>query len=266
MIKSVTWVDGAGEVRRSANPSPEFNALSAGLGLTGIITEVTLQLTAPTSAKLVTRYLSNDTSLFEDVEKMLKVGALRRAGLALKGPMPGGNVTPAFNETARWARSWDAVAFEDPQGCPVSQPPRSARPAPLLGQGPWRCPPAASQQLHATLPLPTPRSTRRTSSCLGELPRGTLITLVTARSWDAPLFSARAVALALGPAWALTWPEALAAHSPRLWWRLLYRARSLPKTEGPSAQHRLAAGLAWGRTLWCPHPMPPPKIHPAQAA
>jgi hypothetical protein len=76
MIKEVTWVDGSGEVRRSANPSPEFKGLSAGLGLAGIVTEVTLQLTPPSDTKLVTRYLSNDTTLYDDIGKMLKVGAL----------------------------------------------------------------------------------------------------------------------------------------------------------------------------------------------
>jgi hypothetical protein len=72
MIKELTWVDGLGNIHTSKNPSPEFNAISAGLGLTGIITEMTMQLTPPTNTKLITRYLANDTNLFEDIEKMLK--------------------------------------------------------------------------------------------------------------------------------------------------------------------------------------------------
>lgn len=35
---------------------------------------MTLQMTPPTNTKLITRYLSSDETLFEDIEKMLKVG------------------------------------------------------------------------------------------------------------------------------------------------------------------------------------------------
>jgi hypothetical protein len=73
MIIDVTWVDGLGNIHRSRNPSPEFHAISAGLGLTGIVTEIKLQLTPPTNTKLITRYLSSDATLFDDIEKMLKV-------------------------------------------------------------------------------------------------------------------------------------------------------------------------------------------------
>ncbi|KAI8475634.1 MAG: hypothetical protein J3K34DRAFT_517253 [Monoraphidium minutum] len=72
MVSEVTWVDGAGAVRRAPNPSSDFSAVSAGLGLTGIITEVTMRLTAPTNTKLITRYLSSDASMFDDVAKMLE--------------------------------------------------------------------------------------------------------------------------------------------------------------------------------------------------
>jgi len=74
MILELTMVDGKGDIVKVKNPSPEFNAVSAGLGLTGIITEMVLQLTPPTNTKLITRYLSSDATLFEDIEKMLKVG------------------------------------------------------------------------------------------------------------------------------------------------------------------------------------------------
>jgi hypothetical protein len=74
MILEVTWVDGSGNIHRSRNPSPEFYAISAGLGLTGIVTELKLQLTPPTNTKLITRYLSSDATMFDDIEKMLKVG------------------------------------------------------------------------------------------------------------------------------------------------------------------------------------------------
>ena len=43
------------------------------MGILGIITEVTFQFTAPTHTKLITRYLSDDANLVDDIEKMLKV-------------------------------------------------------------------------------------------------------------------------------------------------------------------------------------------------
>jgi hypothetical protein len=43
------------------------------MGLIGLITELELQLTPPTHTKLITRYLSPDTNLVQDIEKMLKV-------------------------------------------------------------------------------------------------------------------------------------------------------------------------------------------------
>lgn len=48
--------------------------LCGGLGLIGLVTELEVQMTPPTHTKLITRYLSKDDDLVNDVEKMLKVG------------------------------------------------------------------------------------------------------------------------------------------------------------------------------------------------
>lgn len=81
MVTEVTFVDGSGAVQKATNPSPEFNAVSAGLGLAGIVTEVTLRLTAPTNTKLITRYLASDADLAGDIPKMLQVGCGECVGL-----------------------------------------------------------------------------------------------------------------------------------------------------------------------------------------
>lgn len=70
---SVTWVDVNGNVRVSARNSDEVRLFCGGLGLIGIMTELELQLTPPTHTKLITRYLSNDTNMVKDIEKMLRV-------------------------------------------------------------------------------------------------------------------------------------------------------------------------------------------------
>lgn len=68
-------VDGKGKVHQLKRISPEGLAVCAGMGLLGIVTEMTIQLTPPTHTKLITRYLANDTNLVDDIEKMLKVCA-----------------------------------------------------------------------------------------------------------------------------------------------------------------------------------------------
>lgn len=70
---SVTWVTAEGEVRKSPRDSAEVKLFCGGMGLIGIITELEIQLTPPTHTKLITRYLSNDTDIVNDIAKMLKV-------------------------------------------------------------------------------------------------------------------------------------------------------------------------------------------------
>lgn len=72
---SITWVDHQGNIRNSKRDSQEARIFCGGMGLIGLITELELQLTAPTHTKLITRYLSPDTNLVADIEKMLKVSA-----------------------------------------------------------------------------------------------------------------------------------------------------------------------------------------------
>lgn len=38
MLLDVTFVDGLGNIQKVSNPSPEFDAIHAGLGLTGVVT------------------------------------------------------------------------------------------------------------------------------------------------------------------------------------------------------------------------------------
>lgn len=70
---SLTWVDHQGNIRKSARHDKEGKMFCGGMGLIGLITELEVQLTPPTHTKLITRYLSNDTNLVDDIEKMLKV-------------------------------------------------------------------------------------------------------------------------------------------------------------------------------------------------
>lgn len=70
---SVTWVNVDGEIKKSLRQSPEAKLFCGGLGIIGIITEIELQMTPTTHTKLITRYLSSDADLFNDIAKMLKV-------------------------------------------------------------------------------------------------------------------------------------------------------------------------------------------------
>jgi FAD/FMN-containing dehydrogenase len=73
VLLNITMIDGKGQVHQLKRISPEGLAVCAGMGLLGIVTEMTIQLTPTTHTKLITRYLANDTNLVDDIEKMLKV-------------------------------------------------------------------------------------------------------------------------------------------------------------------------------------------------
>lgn len=77
-LVSLTWVDHNGNIQKSPRNSKEVRLFCGGMGLIGLITELELQMTAPTHTKLITRYLSKDDNIVDDVEKMLKVGAAGR--------------------------------------------------------------------------------------------------------------------------------------------------------------------------------------------
>ena len=67
-----TWVDVDGNVHVSKRDSPEGHMHSGGMGLIGVITEFTLQVTASSLTKLDTLYMKNDADLMGDIGKMLK--------------------------------------------------------------------------------------------------------------------------------------------------------------------------------------------------
>jgi hemolysin activation/secretion protein len=70
-----TWVDVSGKVRNSSRNSEEGRTLAGGVGVVGIITEVTLQFRpALTYTKAVTTPTKKDTTLAADIEGYIKVG------------------------------------------------------------------------------------------------------------------------------------------------------------------------------------------------
>lgn len=72
VLISVTWVNAQGEINKSPRNSPEAKLFCGGVGIIGIITEIELQMTPTTHTKLITRYVSSDADLFNDIAKMLK--------------------------------------------------------------------------------------------------------------------------------------------------------------------------------------------------
>jgi FAD/FMN-containing dehydrogenase len=82
IILDFTWVDGHGKIHVTPRATEEGLAICSGMGILGIITEVTFQFTPPTHTKLITRYLSDDATLVDDIEKMLKVNGVHSYGIA----------------------------------------------------------------------------------------------------------------------------------------------------------------------------------------
>jgi hypothetical protein len=73
-VLDVTFVDGKGKVVTLNRTHPDFKALNGGLGLLGVMTEMTIQMTPPTNTQLITWYNVNDNNIITDIPKMLKVG------------------------------------------------------------------------------------------------------------------------------------------------------------------------------------------------
>ncbi|KAI8477082.1 MAG: hypothetical protein J3K34DRAFT_399332 [Monoraphidium minutum] len=69
---NITWVDVEGTVHTSARHSPEGHALSGGVGMMGIITEVGVQMTPPTLTKAISKTFLKDTNLPADIDGYLK--------------------------------------------------------------------------------------------------------------------------------------------------------------------------------------------------
>lgn len=73
-LVDVTWVDANGTVHTSAQGSDEMRGLCGGIGVFGVVAELTLQMT-PTSNTLVTTLPNQDDGdLVGDINKMLAVG------------------------------------------------------------------------------------------------------------------------------------------------------------------------------------------------
>lgn len=75
VLLSITWVDGRGVVHRSDRHSDEGRAICGGLGLTGVVTELTLQLSPPGKVRVATTAHVPDAHLAADVRAMLASGA-----------------------------------------------------------------------------------------------------------------------------------------------------------------------------------------------
>ncbi|KIZ02902.1 hypothetical protein MNEG_5061 [Monoraphidium neglectum] len=71
IVTSITWVDASGTVRTSDSTTEEWRALCGGIGLLGIITEVTFQLTDSTNTQISTRIQVSDANLASDLNDEL---------------------------------------------------------------------------------------------------------------------------------------------------------------------------------------------------
>lgn len=71
-ILEVTWVDGTGKVHVSKKGDPEFAAFNGGLGVFGVMTELLIQLTAPSNTQLIT-VTKKDTNIMAEINNLLKV-------------------------------------------------------------------------------------------------------------------------------------------------------------------------------------------------
>ncbi|KAF8060339.1 GULLO1 [Scenedesmus sp. PABB004] len=71
-LLEVTWVDGTGAVRVARRGDPEFRAMVGGLGTFGVVTELLLQMTAPTATQLIT-VRKSDKDMLASINELLKV-------------------------------------------------------------------------------------------------------------------------------------------------------------------------------------------------
>lgn len=76
LVRKVKWVNGKGDIIVSDSATEvgalEVNALVGGLGLLGIVTEITLQLQPPSRTVVETRDNLDDTHIVSDLKRMLK--------------------------------------------------------------------------------------------------------------------------------------------------------------------------------------------------
>jgi hypothetical protein len=73
IVTELTWVDGLGNIHKDSRDSDAGRALVGGLGVAGLVTELLLQLEAPSVTAVETHFKKHDGKLFDDVMEMLKV-------------------------------------------------------------------------------------------------------------------------------------------------------------------------------------------------
>jgi FAD/FMN-containing dehydrogenase len=88
IVTIIQWVDGKGEVHTSERSSPEGKAICGGLGVTGVVTQVTLQLSEAGKVLVRTRAHAADTKLMDDIEAMQQVRGEAAATAAAPPPPP----------------------------------------------------------------------------------------------------------------------------------------------------------------------------------
>lgn len=72
LVVKLTWVNGLGDVVVSDRDSIEVDALVGGLGLLGVLTEVTLQLQPPSFTVVETRSHLDDTNMVSELRRLLE--------------------------------------------------------------------------------------------------------------------------------------------------------------------------------------------------
>jgi FAD/FMN-containing dehydrogenase len=103
IVSNIQWVDGKGEVHTSARSSPEGRAICGGLGVTGVVTQVTLQLKEAGKVLVRTRSHVADDKLIDDIEAMQQVrgeAAMEAAALAAAVE----ELQPQQQQQRRWWR------------------------------------------------------------------------------------------------------------------------------------------------------------------
>lgn len=124
---NMTWVNAHGEVVRSPRDSPEGRAIVGSLGLLGVVTEMTLQLSPASNTRFDTVWKKSDSDIASDILGMLKetphmlvvwrpdmnkYNAVRLAEVPLSTPDTGATQTielPAFVASAMGGtlRAWE---------------------------------------------------------------------------------------------------------------------------------------------------------------
>jgi len=71
-VTEIVWVDASGSRRVTKRGEYEWNAMYAGLGLVGVMTEIVVQLKPKSHTKFETRFRKSDQNMVSDIEQLLK--------------------------------------------------------------------------------------------------------------------------------------------------------------------------------------------------